>query len=166
MQQLFSITQQEAVQMQFMLDISRSMSKDYADLVANFNSALTNLFLVRRNAYLGHTHHNQDTFRLCNLRSAPISGGDLFDRSLTQRYEQHLIGLGVKTGTKKERFHHYKKKKGRGGNQCHHAGYVLPTHASTPVYAAIALLPLSPRGLQRRSKWLQWSRLRRQHTQH
>ena len=77
--------------------------------------------LIRRDAYLRHAHPNLDAFRLCNLRSAPISGGDLFDRSLMQEYEQHLIGLGVKTGTKKERFHPYKKKKGRGGNQRHHA---------------------------------------------
>ena len=34
-----------------------------------------------------------------------------------QEYEQHLIGLGVKTGTRKERFHPYKKNKGRGGHQ-------------------------------------------------
>ena len=36
-----------------------------------------------------------------------------------QEYEQHLIGLGVKPGSKKEqRFHSYKKnKKGRGGRQ-------------------------------------------------
>ena len=36
-----------------------------------------------------------------------------------QEYEQHLIGLGVKTGTRKERFHPYKKK-GRGGHQHEH----------------------------------------------
>ena len=97
------------------------MSKAYADLVANFNSSLTNLVLLRRDAYQRHAHPNLDTFRLHNLNSAPISGGDLFDRSLMQEYEQHLIGLGVKTGTKKEHFHPYKKKKGRGGNQPHHA---------------------------------------------
>ena len=36
-----------------------------------------------------------------------------------QEYEQHLIGLGVKPGSKKEqRFHTYKKnKKGMGGRQ-------------------------------------------------
>ena len=129
MQQMFSITQQEASQMQFMLDISRSMSKAYADLVANFNSSLTNLVLIRRDAYLRHAHPNLDAFRLCNLRSAPVSGGDLFDRSLMQEYEQQLIGLGVKTGTKKECFHPYKKKRGRGGNQRHHApqGMFYPT---------------------------------------
>ena len=129
MQQMFSITQQEASQMQFMLDISRSMSKAYADLVANFNSSLTNLVLIRRDAYLRHAHPNLDAFRLRNLRSAPVSGGDLFDRSLMQEYKQHLIGLGVKTGTKKERFHPYKKKRGRGGNQRHHAtqGMFYPT---------------------------------------
>ena len=121
MQQLFSMTQQEASQMQFMLDISRSMSKAYADLVSNFNSALTNLVLIRRDAYLRHAHPNLDAFRLRSLRSAPISGGDLFDRAMMQEHEQHLTGLGVKTGTRKERFHPYKKKKGRGGQQCQHA---------------------------------------------
>ena len=50
-----------------------------------------------------------------------LQGGELFDRSLMQEYEQHLIGLGMKTGTKKECFHPYKKKKGRGGNQRYHA---------------------------------------------
>ena len=88
MQQMFSITQQEASQMQFMLDISSSMSKAYADLVANFNLSLTNLVLIRRDAYLQHAHPNLDAFRLRNLRSAPVSGGDLFDRSLMQEYEQ------------------------------------------------------------------------------
>ena len=36
-----------------------------------------------------------------------------------REYEQHLIGLGVKPGSKKEQqFHPYKKnKKGRGGRQ-------------------------------------------------
>ena len=38
-----------------------------------------------------------------------------------QEYEQHLIGLEVKTGTRKERFHPYKKKKGRGGHPRQHA---------------------------------------------
>ena len=116
--QLYQITQQEATQMQFMLDISRSMSKAYADLVANFISSLTNLVLLRREAYLRHAHPNLDAFRLRNLRSATASGGDLFDRTLMQEYEQHLIGLGVKPVSKKDRFHPYKKpKRGRGG-QC------------------------------------------------
>ena len=66
-------------------------------------------------AYLCHAHPNLDAFRLCNLHTAPISGGDLFERSLMQEYEQHLIGIGVKPGSKKEQhFHPYKKnKKGR-----------------------------------------------------
>ena len=76
---------------------------------------------MRGDAYLCHAHPNLDAFRLRSLRSAQISGGDLFDRAMMQEYEQHLIGLGVKTGTKKERFHPYKKKKGRGGHQCQHA---------------------------------------------
>ena len=119
MLQLFSMTQQESAQMQFMLDISRTMSKAYADLVSNFLSTLTNLVLLRRDAYLRHAHPNLDAFRVRNLRAAPVSGGDLFERSLMQEYEQHLIGLGVKPGSKKEqRFHPYKKsKRGRGGRQ-------------------------------------------------
>ena len=100
--QLYQITQQEAAQMQFMLDISRSMSKAYADLVANFISSLKNLVLLRRDAYLRHAHPNLDAFRLRNLCSATISGGDLFDRTLMQEYEQHIIGLGVKPVSKKE----------------------------------------------------------------
>ena len=119
MLQLFTMTQQESAQMQFMLDISRSMSKAYADLVSNFLSTLTNLMLLRHDAYLRHAHPNLDAFRVRNLRTAPVSGGDLFERSLMQEYEQHLIGLGVKPGSKKEqRFHPYKKnKRGRGGCQ-------------------------------------------------
>ena len=105
--------------MQFMLDISRSMSKAHADLVSNFLSTLTNLVLLRRDAYLRHAHPNLDAFRVRNLRAAPVSGGDLFERSLMQEYEQHLVGLGVKPGSKKEQhFHPYKKsKRGRGGRQ-------------------------------------------------
>ena len=110
-QQLFSITPQEASQMEFMLHISRSISKAYADLVAKFNSSLTNLVLIRRDVYLCHTPPNLDTFRLRHLCSAPISGGDLFDRSPMQEYEQHLIALGAKTGTKKECFHPYNKRR-------------------------------------------------------
>ena len=104
-----------------MLDISQSMSKAYADLVSNFLSSLTNLVLLRRDAYLRHAHPNLDAFRVCNLHASPVSGGDLFERSIMQEYEQHLIGLGVKPGSKKEQyFHPYKKnKKGRGG--CHQA---------------------------------------------
>ena len=52
MLQLFRLTQQETSQMQFMLDISKSMSKAYVDLVSNFNSILTNLVMIRRAAYL------------------------------------------------------------------------------------------------------------------
>ena len=118
MLQLFSTTQQESAQMQFMLDISRSMSKAYADLVSNFLSTLTNLLLLRRDAYLRHAHPNLDAFRVRNLRAAPVAGGDLFERSLMQEYEQHLIGLGVKPGSKEQRKTTYKKsKRGRGGHQ-------------------------------------------------
>ena len=101
-----------------MLDISSSISQAYADLVANFISSLTNLVLLRKDAYLHHTHPNLDPFRLRNLCSATISRDGLFDRTLMQEYEQHLIGLGVKKGFQKDRFHSYKKQqKGRGGLQ-------------------------------------------------
>ena len=110
MLQLYSRTQQESAQMQFMLDISRSMSKAHVDLVSNFLSMFTNQVLLRRDAYLCHAHPNLDAFRVCNLRTAPVSGSDLFERSLIQEYEQHLIGLGLKPGSKKEQhFHPYKK---------------------------------------------------------
>ena len=119
MLQLFTMTQQESAQMQVMLDISRSMSKAYADLVSNFLSTLTNLVLLRCDAYLCHAHPNLDAFRVHNLCAAPVSGGDLFERCLMQEYQQHLIGLVVKPGSKKEQcFHPYKKnKRGRGGRQ-------------------------------------------------
>ena len=81
-------------------------------------STLTNLVPVRRDAYLRHAHPNLDAFRLRSL--IPNIWGDLFDRAMMQEYEQHLIGLGVKIGTKKERFHPYKKK-GMGGHQRQHA---------------------------------------------
>ena len=84
MLQLFTMTQQESAQMQFMLDISRSMSKAYADLVSNFLSTLTNLVLLRHDAYLRHAHTNLDAFRACNLCSPLFSGSDLFERSLMQ----------------------------------------------------------------------------------
>ena len=87
MLQLFTMTQQESVQMQFILDISRSMSKAHADLVSNFLSTLTNLVLLRRDAYLHHAHPNLDAFRVRNVRATPISGSDLFERSLMQEYE-------------------------------------------------------------------------------
>ena len=110
--QLLNMTQQESAQIQF-------MSKAYADLVSNFLSSLTNLVLLRHDAYLRHAHPNLDAFRVCNLRAAPVSGGDLFERNLMQEYEQRLIGLGVKPGSKKGQcFHPYKKnKRGRGGRQ-------------------------------------------------
>ena len=78
MLELFTMTQQESAQMQFMLDISRSMSKAYTDLVSNFISTLTNLVSIRWDAHLHHAHPNLDAFRLRNLRAALISGGDLW----------------------------------------------------------------------------------------
>ena len=125
----------ESSQMQFMLDISRSMSKAYADLVANILSTLTNLVLIRRDAYLRHAHPSLDAFRVRNLRSASISGGDLFDRAVMQEYEQHLIGLGIKPGSKKDqRFHPYKKAKRGRGNQRHQPQGVYYQAMPAPQY--------------------------------
>ena len=128
--------QQESAQMQLMLDISRIMFKAYADLVSNFLSSLTNLVLLRRDAYLRYAHSNLDTFRVRNLHTAPVSGGDLFESSLMQKYEQHLIGLGVKPGSKKEqRFHPYKKnKKGQGWTPTGSTRGVLSTPMPAPQY--------------------------------
>ena len=130
MLQLFTMTQ-ESAQLQFMLDISRSMSKAYADLVSNFISTLTNLVLIRPDAYLHHAHPSLDALRLRNLHAVPISGGDLFERSFMQEYEQHLMGLGVKPGSKKEqRFYPYKETT-RAGVNVHrlHKGYTIsPCH--------------------------------------
>ena len=161
MLQLFTMTQQESTQMQHMLDISRSMSKAYADLVSNFISTLKNLVLIRRDAYLHHAHLNLDAFRLRNLCAALISGGDLFERSLTQEYEQHLIGLGVKPGSKKEQcFHPYKKNKTSTGS----TRGILSTHAGSTIYGARALLSTStPRWSQRRMWQSQRVWPRRQH---
>ena len=113
--------------MQFMVDISRSMSKAYADLESNFLSTLTNLVLLRRDAYLRHTHPNLDAFMVRNLCAAPVSDGDLFERSLMQEYEQHLIGLGVKPGSKKEPVSTHIRKTRRVGVDVNklHKGFII-----------------------------------------
>ena len=126
------------------------------------SSLLSSLVLLRRDAYLRHTHPNLDAFRLRNLRSATVSGGDLFDRTLMQEYEQHLIGLGVKPVSKKDRFHPYKKpKRGRGGQRQQQQGlFYQPMPAqSTPVYhSATFLFSSPPRWAKRRPRWPQGTR--------
>ena len=122
LQQFLNSTIEDTPQMQFMLDISRSTAVLYQHLLEKFLHLLTNLVLIRRDVYLKNVHNNLDTYRLKNLRAAPISGPDLFECSLMQEYEQHLIGLGVKTGNQQSsRFHpygkHKKKPKGRGAYQ-------------------------------------------------
>ena len=147
---LSDLTNQETAQMQFMLDISRSMSKAYADLVANFLSTLTNLVLIRRDAYLRHAHPSLDTFRLRNLRAAPVSGGDLFERSLMQEYEQHLIGLGIKPNSKKDqRFHPYKKSKRGRGSQRHQTQGVYYQTVPAPQYMMTQPVFQHPQGGRR-----------------
>ena len=131
MLQLFQIMKQEGSQLQFMLDISRSMSKAYADIVGNFIFSLTNLALLRRNAYLCNAYPNPDAFRLRNPCSASILGGDLFDRALMQQYEHHLVRLLVKPGSKKDRFHQHLPSV---------PGPLLSTNAGTPVCCAVVLL--------------------------
>ena len=157
MQQIFKIAQQEASHMQFMLNINGIMSKAYVDLVSNFNSTLTNLVLTRRDAYLHHALPNLDAFRLVSLYSAPVSGGDLFDRAMMQEYKQLLISLGVETSTKKERFYPYKKKKGSGSHQHQHAplgGYYQPV----PEYGALLLSPSGWSQRRLRQSQMTWPR--------
>ena len=128
LQQLLNTTIEDTPQMQFMLDISRSTAVAYQHLLEKFLHILTNLVLIRRDAYLKNAHNSLDAYRLKNLRAAPISGQDLFERSLMQEYEQHLIGLGVKTGNQQStRFHPYgkgkKKPRGRGRGAYQQGGY-------------------------------------------
>ena len=116
--------------MQFMLDISRSTAVAYQHLLEKFLRLLTNLVLIRQDAYLKNDHNSLDSYRLKNLRAAPISGPDLFERSLMQEYEQHLIGPGVKTGNQQStRFHpygkHKKKPRGRGRGAYQQGGFTL-----------------------------------------
>ena len=103
LQQLLNSTLEDTPQMQFMIDISRSTAVAYQHLLEKFFHFLTNLVLICRDAYLKNADNSLDSYRLKNLRAAPISGPDLFERSLMQEYEQHLIGLGVKTGKAEER---------------------------------------------------------------
>ena len=84
--------------MQFMLDISRSTAVAYQHPLETFLHLLTNLVLIHQDAYLKNTHNSLNTYRFKNLQAVPISGPDLFERSLMQEYEQHLLGLGIKTG--------------------------------------------------------------------
>ena len=130
--QLLNSTIEDTPQMQFMLDISRSTAVAYQHLLEKFLHLLTNLVLIRRDAYLKNTHNSLDSYPLKNLRATPISGPDLFERSLMQKYEQHLIGLGVKTGNQQStRFHpygkHKKKPRGRGRGAYQQGGlYPVP----------------------------------------
>ena len=116
--------------MQFMLDISRSTAVAYQHLLEKFLHLLTNLVLIRRDAYLKNAHNSLNSYHLKNLRAAPISGPDLFERSSMQEYEQHLIGLGVKTENQQStRFHpygkHKKKPRGRGRGAYQQGGFYL-----------------------------------------
>ena len=82
----------------------------------------------RGNRYLKNAVNSLDAYRLKNLQAAPISGPDLFECSLMQEYEQHLIDLGVKTGNQQSaRFHPYgknkKKPRGRGRGAYQQGGY-------------------------------------------
>ena len=141
LQQLLNSTLEDTSQMQFMVDISRSVAVAYQHLLEKFLHLLTNLVFIRRDAYLKHAQHNLDAYQLKNLRSTPISGPELFDRTLMQEYEQHLIGLGVKTGNQSSsRFHPYgkskKKARGRGRGAYQQGGYY-----QVPVPASQYLIP-------------------------
>ena len=99
---------QDTAQMQFMLDISRSVATAYQHLVPNLLTTLTQLALLRRDAYLKHVHNSLDSCRRKDLRQHSVLGQDMFDKSRIQEYEKHLIEMGVKTSSK-SRNHPYKK---------------------------------------------------------
>ena len=117
-QQLHQITPDDSAQMQFMLDISPSVATAYQHLIPNLITTLTQIVLTRRDAYLVHANNSLDNFPKKNLWANSVLG------SLMQEYEQHLIGMGVKTGPS-SRYHPYggktqKKKawgRGKGNNQ-------------------------------------------------
>ena len=138
--------------MQFMLDISRSMSKVYADLVANFISSLTNLVLLRRDTYLVHAHPNLNAFRLHNLRSTTISGGDLFNRIRTVFYCFWVI-----LDPKRLLPPLHETEEGQGWTPVSApSGHLLSTNAGTPIHGATALFSPPPQVyLQRRQRRLQ-----------
>ena len=130
LQQLLNSTIEDTPQMQFMLDISRSTAVAYQHLLEKFLHLLTNLVLICWDAHLKNAHNSLDAYCLKNLRAAPSSGPDLLERSLMQEYEQHLIGLGVKTENQQNaRFHpygkHKTKPKGRGRGAYQQGGFYL-----------------------------------------
>ena len=134
-----------------MLDICRSMSKAYVDLVVNFNSALTNLVLIRRDAYLHHTHPNLDGFRLHNqLQSQGVTC--LIDL-LCKSTNTISFCLGVKTGTKRSVSNPTRKRRAEveinvttplprvcSTNPCRHPNTLLPPSPTcTPKHTHLSL---------------------------
>ena len=118
----------------------------YQHLLEKFLHLLTNLVLIHRDAYLKHAHHSLDAYRLKNLRSAPISGPELFDRSLMQEYKQHLIGLGGEDrksiGLKIPSIWKVKEEAQRQGERGLSTGRILPSPCpSIPVSRSTAFLP-------------------------
>ena len=75
-QYLQQLLNSSLLQMQFMLDISRSTAVAFQHLLEKF-----------RDAHLKNTHKSLDAYHLKNICSAPISGPDLFKHSLMQEYE-------------------------------------------------------------------------------
>ena len=120
MSQLFAMTQQESAQLQFMLDIIRSMSKAYADYTCPTFSLHSQIWCFSDIMPIYVMLTQTSTLSGFAIYAPPQSQvvTRLRGLSLMQEYE-HLIGLGGKPGSKKEqRFHPYKKnKKGRGGRQ-------------------------------------------------
>ena len=64
LQQLQNSTLKDAVQMQLMFDISRSIAIAYQHLLEKFLHLLTNQVPMPQNVYLIHAHHNLDVYQL------------------------------------------------------------------------------------------------------
>ena len=104
---------QEGAQMQFMLDISRSVAMAYQHLIPNLITTLTQLVLTRRDAYIKHVHNNLDPSRKKELRTNSVLGQDMFDRGQIQEFEKHLIEVSSKGSSSRGRYQPYPKPQGQ-----------------------------------------------------
>ena len=131
--QLNTLSGQDNAQLQFILDMNRSMAMAYQHLVPNLISTLSQLALTRRDAYIKHANNNLDPSRKKELRTNSLLGQDMFDGAKIQQYEKHLIEVssrGSSSSSGRGRFQPYpkqsgQKKKSRGRGR----SYQQPTYA-------------------------------------
>ena len=102
----------DGTQMQFMLDICRSVATAYQHLIPNLLTTLTQLVLTRRDSYLKHVNNSLDACRKKELRTNSVLGQQMFDQGKLQEVEKHLIEMGVRTSSK-GRFHPYGRSQGQ-----------------------------------------------------